>query len=656
MSLIISLDEFRALKDISEYSNLIEYIKSESFLDLIEENRGLVEEDILEDLRYKHLKNEAELQIQIALDENIGKWFDNVASTAIDNVKNIYDNIKGVFFSKSLTGNNIVNNIKNKLMGTSFRTITSFNLTNNIRNAAFGKLFTSFYHFKHKYLFAKYYSLDIDKKTNRYFLTLSAIKKQNPHLSYYDIETAMMNYPELMDRLQSINLYDKNLRENYNNLKSSVESGNEEDITFKVQLYLKYDDNNRLSFYQIYDKIYPFFEKLRKITPTIEKYMSEINSYMDKVKNEEDYLKKSKILLSSGEITLKMYDTVLDALATIIKEYIKILMSAQPEEDSGSSANFGNPKNKEEMYSKMRIYAPYFKDNKLLDMYKLLNIKPNATDKEIKKAQKELVVKFHPDRVGAAASQEGLSQKEINDRIEAATEMMKGINFAVTTLTNPETRDIYDMLYSNIIEKIPRKKEKNTIKDKPLKKKNKSSLQKVMDSLYDLFKKKKKNTSAANEVFGFNTTATSVDSKSAQQDKRQDHVRVATSIAFSLLYSPLVLSIPVSLIDIIVSNHLKKKRIEKLLKNSKNLTDAERKKYEQQLKNASRRNVKYLSQLEDFKEKNAIKVKKLREKYKDDPEKLKEIMKKINQHKKRKVKRLNSIISKSSNKRRKKTV
>ncbi len=61
--------------------------------------------------------------------------------------------------------------------------------------------------------------------------------------------------------------------------------------------------------------------------------------------------------------------------------------------------------------------------------YDVLNVKPNATPEEIKKAYRKLSVKFHPDK---------------NDGDEFLSEMFKNINEANEILSNPEKRKEFD--------------------------------------------------------------------------------------------------------------------------------------------------------------------------------------------------------------------
>lgn len=64
------------------------------------------------------------------------------------------------------------------------------------------------------------------------------------------------------------------------------------------------------------------------------------------------------------------------------------------------------------------------------DLYKILGLKNNASDKEIKKAYKNLALKWHPDRN--------------QDNKDYATEFFKKINDAYDVLSDPEKKQIYD--------------------------------------------------------------------------------------------------------------------------------------------------------------------------------------------------------------------
>ena len=64
------------------------------------------------------------------------------------------------------------------------------------------------------------------------------------------------------------------------------------------------------------------------------------------------------------------------------------------------------------------------------DYYKLLNVKRNASDQEIKKAFKKLAIKYHPDRN--------------QDNPDAAKEKFQKIANAYETLGDEDKRRIYD--------------------------------------------------------------------------------------------------------------------------------------------------------------------------------------------------------------------
>jgi DnaJ family protein A protein 2 len=64
------------------------------------------------------------------------------------------------------------------------------------------------------------------------------------------------------------------------------------------------------------------------------------------------------------------------------------------------------------------------------ELYDTLEVSPNATMDEIKKAYRKLAIKFHPDRNA--------------DKKEECTEKTQKLNFAYEILSNPEKRENYD--------------------------------------------------------------------------------------------------------------------------------------------------------------------------------------------------------------------
>lgn len=64
--------------------------------------------------------------------------------------------------------------------------------------------------------------------------------------------------------------------------------------------------------------------------------------------------------------------------------------------------------------------------------YQELNVKPDATDQEIKASFRKLAFEYHPDR---------------NKDNSQAADKMKSVNEAYAVLSNPEKRREYDMLY-----------------------------------------------------------------------------------------------------------------------------------------------------------------------------------------------------------------
>lgn len=72
------------------------------------------------------------------------------------------------------------------------------------------------------------------------------------------------------------------------------------------------------------------------------------------------------------------------------------------------------------------IYRPRAKSSPLQDFYDILGVMVNASDCEIKRKWKELIVQYHPDRLQASGA--------TADEIEAATSKMAEINNAYQTI------------------------------------------------------------------------------------------------------------------------------------------------------------------------------------------------------------------------------
>lgn len=64
----------------------------------------------------------------------------------------------------------------------------------------------------------------------------------------------------------------------------------------------------------------------------------------------------------------------------------------------------------------------------MTDPYKVLNVSPDATDEEIKKAYRELARKYHPDNYHDSPLEDMASEKmkEINEAYDTITKMRKG--------------------------------------------------------------------------------------------------------------------------------------------------------------------------------------------------------------------------------------
>jgi len=70
----------------------------------------------------------------------------------------------------------------------------------------------------------------------------------------------------------------------------------------------------------------------------------------------------------------------------------------------------------------------------MTDYYKLLGVLPTATTEEIKKAYRQLALKYHPDRNPGDKNSEAFFKK---------------VSEAYTILSNPEKRENYNWEYKN---------------------------------------------------------------------------------------------------------------------------------------------------------------------------------------------------------------
>lgn len=69
------------------------------------------------------------------------------------------------------------------------------------------------------------------------------------------------------------------------------------------------------------------------------------------------------------------------------------------------------------------LKAMYFRDTN--SDYKILEIEPNATDEEVKKAYRKMAVKFHPDKVAALGEEVQRGAKEKFQKVQEAYENIK---------------------------------------------------------------------------------------------------------------------------------------------------------------------------------------------------------------------------------------
>ena len=65
----------------------------------------------------------------------------------------------------------------------------------------------------------------------------------------------------------------------------------------------------------------------------------------------------------------------------------------------------------------------FFKDTQ--SMYKILEISPDATDDEVKKAYRKMAVKYHPDKVSTLGEDIQQAAKEKFQQLNAAYEEIK---------------------------------------------------------------------------------------------------------------------------------------------------------------------------------------------------------------------------------------
>jgi DnaJ like chaperone protein len=69
------------------------------------------------------------------------------------------------------------------------------------------------------------------------------------------------------------------------------------------------------------------------------------------------------------------------------------------------------------------IKAMFFKDTK--SAYKILEITPDASDEELKKAYRKMAIKYHPDKVSHLGEDVQKAAKEKFQQLNAAYEAIK---------------------------------------------------------------------------------------------------------------------------------------------------------------------------------------------------------------------------------------
>ena len=588
----------------------LKYLKSDipDFYDIDENIEG--SNELFEIYNYNKLN---ELNF---LNENFKKWFDNVASSTIDNVKDFYHSAKAFGNKGSYRGGEEMFIRVKKVMD--FLGTASFK--SNIEFSALGGLINKWYNFKQKYLFGKLYTWDIDHKYNRLYNFIIFLKNRNPHMSFYELKVIINNY------MFVIGVYDKILI-----LLDEFKSKKED----KQYINIFTSILRKNSLFSQFEVSSSHVKEFRDINKKVESLIKDI----EKTNEEEPELLSNKI------------EALLNIIKSAAKEardrYIKIASWKEIENYLRGTAN----KNKTFRH---RRDDPFFNsDDELIDFYKVLNVNPKAKDNEIKAAYKKAAVKNHPDKFTdeTLKSQQNIKFQEIT--------------IAYTILSNKVDRMRYNEFYSSFIRDLGTREEfgDSFIDSKGDDKDLLSSFEKLIQYIFGKKKEKpKKDNKASNNdqklleneyAASLKALATSTAEdpyiKKATNDATNDALRITVSIFGALVFSPLILTVPVAIGKTIYARYKKVARIKALLKNSKNLTDKQRKKYESQLKKASRAYVKALKKLEDFKAKSAQITDKLKEKYKDNPEELKKRLKKLEDKKKKQMKKFEKQLKNSSN-------
>lgn len=656
---ILNLQEFSHVSDkINEEREIQEWLDSEDPLAILEGiNFNELEEDLSE-YESAILRQQAYLASYM-LDEDFKKWFDNVASTVIDSGNNILNTVKNTLTTKSRAQGGLLHKISSFMnRGNNF--VKSFGFSDTIDRSIGGKIINNWYNFKNKFLFGKYYTLSIDKTYNQIYELTAKIRKNNPYLSFAQIENILFNYHFITKGLMVL----QNFKEDNNNMfnQTKKDYGNLLqiktailDLSSKISILDKNDKNYLVDFnsylwlltksiehletnFKIFEYVLPIYDLCIIAVP---EFIDYVNS--DRGKKLDNLLEDSKKLRDSIKIDESNYQVWFDYFVKFIDELIDVSESLFMTFESVHqrySKIFINMSKEEVTGEKEKKEGKFYKDGKFIDLYSILEIEPNATFKEVNLGFKKTSMKWHPDKF----------VNETPDKQEISHEMMLSIIQARDVLSDPQQRESYDYLYKKNGGKINFKDKGKTI-DKKINSKTenlKSSFNKLLDFIKSGFIFTDKNESKIYENAGLENHGVSIvksvinsktKTKTHKEDIRSDAFKTILTLIASFPYSPFILALPVVIIKTLYSRYKKVARIKKLL-NSRDLSDAERKKLEETLKQSSRAYVKALTDLENFKKNDAEKVKKLTIKYKDEPEKLKKY---LDQQKEKKKKMLDKL-------------
>lgn len=658
------------------------YVLSESEF-LNKEKETLTE---IKNILYKYSENSIRLSVlEYELQESLGSWFNSISkgvknatkwagAAADDAVSNVID---AANMSRNAFTNRKFNDVKDKKLNLGDRaailgrtTIASYIGINT--NKYISDIITSWHNFKHKYLGAKYYDLTPPVFIETYKF-VSELKAKYPKVS----TTKLIYLATLMS-----NNIPRKLLEAFQNFSFNMQSE-----IWILKTYVKDTDNIRKHSENDIKKIIRVVDKIEKYVIEIRLEINRhylfrvkeinraIDSHFANVKNISDNLLEKISLYKKNKdrkILLEIYNVLHNFISTFeeLKEDIATGVSILFDDISGF-----NPSINKFVNAKIdKLFLD--KEGKFVNFLKVLefDIKNPITIESLKKAYKNVSIKWHPDKF--------VNEKD-PEKLKLAEDMMILVNLAKEILIDnvKNLREQYLAYYEEVnkvtlnikIDKFSDKNKefRNRLNDlrkntsfNPDKSSFEDAISKASDFFKNLFKKgkngevetKSDNNSNKNsptkmlqlEAIEDLGTKYKADEKTKNKEKIAKIISTTMTILTPLVYSPAILGVPPKIISRTVGYVKSRMRYNYLLKKlkEKDLSDEQKRNIEEQLKKSSEVLKTKLAQIEREKEEMIKKSERLKKKYAGDPAKLKEVLTKYQQKKKRNLDKLERQVEK----------